>query len=170
MLKGIDRINKFLNDWLRDNEFECTVQLDTDFHYDIVNDVIHYSLIVPMSHNDLFLKVCQECRPEIGDCDNFILSFFHELGHFNTYYMFEDDEINSYEFLCDSFDVTDENDFTDEDYDTYYHCDVELEATQWGCDYIVEHEAEVREWWKTLKQLILDFYEINNIEKEADNE
>ena len=164
MLKGVDRINKFLNNWLQDNGFECTVQLDTDFHYDIINDVIHYSLVVPMSHDELFLSVCQECRPEIGDCDNFIVSFFHELGHFNTYHLFDDKEIDLYDSICES--IYREEALTDEEYDTYYHCDVELEATQWGCDYIVEHSDEIEEWWKTLKQLILDFYEINNIEME----
>ena len=165
MLKNVDKINNYLNKWLRKNGFRCSVQMDNDFSFDIVNDVIHYSIIIPSSHNELFLKVCQECREEIVECDNFILSFFHELGHYETKDLF-DDEWDEYDRSCEQLESKEE--YTDEDYLNYYKYPLEIEATQWGCDYIVEHRRKVNNWWNGLSALIEEFVEVNNIELEEE--
>ena len=164
MLKNVKKINNYLNNWLKKNGFDCTAQMDSNFNFDLINDVIHYSLVIPTDHDELFLQVCQECREEIENVDNFILSFFHELGHFQTKDMFEDDEWDTYNDLCE--DMVDDNKYEDEDYLAYYHYPIELEATQWGCDYVVEHSRKVKNWWAGLKPLIEEFMKVNEIEDE----
>lgn len=164
MLRNVDKINSYLNNWLKKNNFNCTVQMDTDFSFDTVNNVIHYSILVPTEHDELFLKVCQECNEEIGNCDNFILSFFHELGHCETQGYFDDDEWDNYEEDCDKLESNKE--YSEEDYLNYYHYPIEIEATQWGCDYIIQHKRKIKNWWGKVSNLIQEFVEINNIEKD----
>ena len=162
MLKGVDEINKYLNKWLKSHNFDCTVCFDTDFSYDCINNIIHYAFVIPGNHDKLFLKLCQECRDEIGNCDNFILSFFHELGHNETQHLFSDEEWDKYDELCDI--ISGKEDFTEDDYINYYKYPIELEATKWACDYIVDHSRIVKNWWDKLQPLIMKFIELNEIE------
>lgn len=161
-LLGVKPINKYLNKWLEAHGFDCTVCLGTDFSYDCINDIIYYAFVVADAQDKNYIKVCQECREEIGEVDNFILSFFHELGHFETQDAFSEEEWRSYEKLCER--INQKETSTLEDYNAYWHHPVELEATQWGCDYIIDNYDIVKEWWDNLKPLILDFIKLNNIE------
>lgn len=158
MVKEIKDINNYLNNWLKENDFECCALFDVDFSFDCTNDIIYYSLIVPGDHDELFLKVCQEYKPEIGNCDNFILSFFHELGHYMTQDIFSEKEWEDYYSY-----FAPDNDSDDSYYLRYYKSPIEYEATMWACDYIVSNSDKVSEWWRGLQPLILDFYKENDI-------
>ena len=129
MLKNIKPINNYLNNWLKENNFDCTVQFDADFSFDCLNDILHYTFVVLQDHDRLFLEVCREICPEIEESDNFILSFFHELGHFETQHLFSDEEWDTYDELCDIMSNMDE--LTDKNYLDYYHYPIEIEATKW---------------------------------------
>lgn len=164
MKKCIKKITRYLNNWLKENDFECLALYDLDFSFDCINDVIYYSFVVTGHHDELFLKICQEYKPEIGNCDNFILSFFHELGHFETQHLFTEKEWEDYDKLIDS--LGNKKDFTDEDYLKYYKHPIEMEATMWACDYIVSNSDKVEKWWKDVKLLINEFYEHVGYENE----
>ena len=166
--RTIKEINKFLNQWLKEHEFECTVQFDSDFSFDTMNDIIHYSFIVCDLHDKLFEEVCKQCNPDIVDVDNFVLSFFHELGHFNTLHIFNDNEWDQYDHLKDVLEekLKDNCDEKKEKklYKEYYTNPIELEATQWGCDYIVSHSDEVKKFFEDFQVLYMKFLEENNYE------
>lgn len=162
MLKGIKPINSYLNKWLKENQFECKTQLGTDFCYLEDKDIIEYCFVIPGGHNEMFFEVCKECNPNIQECDPFITSFFHELGHFETQGMFEEKEWKNYFKLCNKLRNKKEN--TDTDYWKYFHHPIELEATRWATDFIVDNEDKIYDWWNHLQPLILDFYTLNNVE------
>lgn len=161
-LKGIKPINNYLNKWLKAHDFECTAELDTDFSFDGVRNVIYYSFVVPESHDVHFIDVCRECREEIGDVDTFILSFFHELGHYETEGMFEEKEWKHYDKLCRK--LRSKGDLTLKDCNKYWHDPIEYEATMWACDYIIDNFEEVKKWWSELQPLIMNFMKLNKIE------
>ena len=166
--RKIKEINTFLNSCLKEQCFECTVQFDSDFSFDFVNDVIHYSFIVCDLHDKLFEEVCKSCNPDIVNVDNFVLSFFHELGHFNTLHIFNEKEWKNYEKLNEVLnsklkDNKDEN-LEKKLYKQYYTDPIELEATQWGCDYIVSHSDEVEKFFNRFQELYTEFLKDNNYE------
>lgn len=164
---GVKQLNKFLNTWLSAHEFECTVEFDNDFSFDSVNDIIHYSFVLCDLHDSLFKEVCVECNGGVADCGNFVLSFFHELGHFNTLHIFTDSEWERYENQRTAIEKSlignkDEN--TEKIlYKQYYKNPIELEATQWGCDYIVSHYDEVQEFNKNFQDIYIKFLNENGV-------
>lgn len=162
IMKELKPINDFLNSWLKKNHFDCSVEFDTDFSFDCMNDIIHYSIVVVQEHDKLFLEVCKKVCPEIIESDNFILSFFHELGHYMTQDEFSEKEWEKYDKFCDKISSIESP--TQKDYFRYYNHKIEIAATEWGCNYIVNHSRKVKNWWSKLKPLILNFIEENNIE------
>lgn len=167
-LNKIKEINRYLNEWLSEQEFDCTVEFDSDFSYDMTNEIIHYSFVVCNLHDKLFAEVCKNCNSAIENVDNFILSFFHELGHHNTIYIFSAEEWDKYdnqklkleEKLKDNLDEQTERKL----YNKYYTNPIELEATQWGCDYIVSHSDEVKKFFEGFQKLYKEFLVENNFD------
>lgn len=143
-LEGVKVINDYLNRWLIDNHFDCTVKFGTDFSYDYLNDIITYSFMVADTFDKEFIKVCKFCREEINTADTFILSFFHELGHFETQAIFTDAEWKNYDKLCKKLSKKKKPKI--KDYKKYWYHPVELEATRWACDYIVNNKEKIDIW------------------------
>lgn len=160
MLFGAGKLNKYLNSWLEEHGFECTVEFDLDFTYDQLNNIIHYTLIVPLDHDEMFMKVCQEYREELIDVDCFLLSFFHEIGHWVTEDMWSPEEWDEYDKYVESL----PSPMTDENFNDYYHYPIEWEATRWACDFMVNNEQLVKNFWEELQPLIMEFYEKNEVE------
>ena len=150
-LKGIEKLNQFFTEWLQAHDFDCVAELGTDFNFWGDSNIIHYALVVPNTHDMEFVKLCQEYRPEIINCDNFLLSFFHEVGHFVTENDFSEKEWNYYYRH-----IVGCGDFL-----KYYKYPIEWEATKWACDYIVENEKEIASFCQTYSKLIKEFLEIN---------
>ena len=159
-LKGYRKINKFLTNWCHENGFDVKCRLHTDFQYEDSTKIIYYALTVPQKHDQLFLEVCKPYLINITSCDNFILSFFHELGHnqINDFITAEDWE--------DYYKLTEQlktNTLTEEDYLAYYLNPVELEATKWGCTFISMNIDLIQDFWLKLQPMILEFYTVNKI-------
>lgn len=151
----IKEINNYFNNWLKERGFDCQCLFDTDFSFDYNNDVIYYAFAVPNSHDEMFLKLCQEIAPEIEQCDNFILSFFHELGHYVCQNNYTDEDWEEYDDILEE--INSKEDFIEEDILNYYTCGIEISATCWACEYIVSHEEDISEWWNNTKNLIYEF-------------
>ena len=66
MLKGIDEINKVINEFLE--PFELTAELGTDFDYCFLEDKVHYALIVRDTSSKLFMENAEASlvRMEMG--------------------------------------------------------------------------------------------------------
>lgn len=151
------RINKVLNTFLEDHEFDCTADMSTDFSYYWREEIITYSIIVSERMDDLFLTFAKENGLAV-DCGIFILSFFHELGHHLTIDDLTDEEEEECQAVKDT--LTD----SDADCNKYFCLLDEWLATSWAIDYINNNVDEVRELAESLQEAIEQFIKDNNIE------
>jgi len=161
MLYGYKKLDKYLSDWCKTNGFKVSCQFSTDFEYDSDLGILYYSIVVPKKHDELFYQICKKYLPSLTKCDNFILSFFHELGHYVTEDDYTDDEWTDYTKFINEFK---NSKLTLQDYKRYYKYPIELNATKWGCQYIEHHLDQIKEFSDITSNLIKQFYKRNNIE------
>ena len=157
----LKQINNYFNNYFKSNGWDCVAAFSNDFSYDFSNDIIYYSFLVNEAHDKLFADVCGEYRKEVKSVNNFILSLFHEIGHYMTCHIFTDDEWKHYDEQNELFKsklecISDEKEEL-ELYKDYYKLNVEMEATMWGCDYIVSHWEEVHNLYDGFKNLSTEF-------------
>jgi len=162
MLKGYRKIDKYLTDWCKKNGFNVKCRLDTDFSYEEDTKTIYYALVIPQAHDELFYDICKTFMPDVEKCDNFLLSFFHELGHHQTQDYFFDEEMYDYFDFLDTFD--NKKKLTKKDYKRYYYHPVEISATEWGCTYINNNLIKIKDFFDGLVPLIMNFYKVNKVE------
>jgi len=156
-LKVIKKLNQYLNHWLKSHGFDCTVRYTNDFGYEPLNEIIDYSFLILEQHDELFFNFCKELQPSLISCDNFILSFFHELGHHITDDDFSDEEYTDYLMLVTK--MNDQDNFTTEDCLNYYNHPVEYEATKWACQYIIDNYEEVKDFYIQVQKFELEYLE-----------
>lgn len=162
MIKGIKEINGFLNNWLKDNDFDLIVKYSNDFYFDEINDIVSYTFTVPGKHDEYFIEFCKNITPEIVNCDNFILSFFHEIGHYETQDLFTEKEWEEYIKAVNKLNRRIIH--SKKEYFKYFNLKIEFEASYWACNYIVENKDKIKKFWEELQPLILSFYILNNVE------
>jgi hypothetical protein len=159
-LLGIDKINAVLNKFLE--PFEAHADLGEEFSYWYADSRIEYNLVVIEASTDYFMQNFNKMAPDLN-CDPFLASFLHELGHHETL------------------------DFIDEDYrpikmqleedlkrvsksaeaiihQKYFDLPVEYEATMWAIEYMRNNAQKVAEFWKELQEAIMEFYRLNEVE------
>lgn len=157
-LQGVDRIENILNEFLE--PFECTAELGSDFSYWYSESLICFALAVAESNDIDFREFCKELQPELH-CDIFLLSFMHELGHHETLDEWEDEEYLDMKIQKEQINKMKvsqkEKNFM------YFNIPDEKRATEWGLQYIMEHQAEMTQLWNKLQQAIFSFYELNDI-------
>ena len=164
-LKGINAINKILNEFLE--EFEATADIGTDFCYWNTDSLINYALVISEEHNDYFMENFNRIAPDIK-CDVFLASFLHELGHHETICLIEDAD----ELYCRDikYEISQELEKKHSEaeikalYQRYFDLPDEYEATMWAIEYIRKNSEKVAALWEKLQKAIIKFYEINRIE------
>lgn len=143
MIKSEYKLNSYLHSWFQANcGFDLEFKLGTDFDYNYVEDLIHYAFVVPNDHDKMFFNVCKEIAPELEQCDNFLLSLFHEVGHYITQEDFDDDVWGDYDAKSD----------WGNDYDGYYHHPIEYEATRAGIELMMDNADKIPEMLKTIQK------------------
>lgn len=157
-LKGVTEINNILNEFLE--QFDCSADIGEDFCYWGHLSEINYAFVVSSNNDIWFKEFAHSLMPNL-DCDIFLLSFFHELGHHETIDDIEDD------VLKDCWKVKGELNkkkvSTKEDNFRYFNLPDEKSATEWGLQYMMNHQEEVAELWRKLQPAILNFYRLNDI-------
>lgn len=154
-LKGLDKINNILNDFL--TPFECKAEVGPDFAYWYATNTITYSFVTSERMEKLFKAFAKSIGLKV-DVDIFLLSLMHEVGHVETW-----DELSKEECVY-SQDVKEILTDSDEDCEIYFNLPDEYEATAFAVDYINEHENELKNWWNNkLQPAIMDFYGLNKI-------
>ena len=164
-LKGIELINTVLNDFLK--EFEVTAYFGTDFAYWYEKNEIEYSLIVPEEASMYFMENFNKLAPHL-ECDPFLASFLHELGHACTLHLIDDSE----ECFCrDCKDRISKQltDFITEEEDRalhqqYFNLPDEYEATMWAINYMTNNSDKIASFWEKVQVAINRFYELNKLE------
>ena len=142
-IKAEKELNQFLHNWFLSNcDFDLDFELGTDFDYTYVDDKIHYAFVVPDAHDKMFFDVCKEIAPELEQCDNFLLSLFHEVGHYITQEDFDDEVWDDYDAKSD----------WGNDYDGYYHHPIEYEATRAGIELLLDKADKIPEMLRTIQK------------------
>ena len=151
MLIGENQINEIFNEWLEDNGFDARIAgLEPDFGWYMSSDTIAYSFVVAEKFDKAFQRVCEDLGLNY-EIDIFWLSFFHELGHSETYHC-----VDEAAFLVDA-------DLLGDDY--YYH-PREIIATEWAVDYINTNIDKVKMLMQMVRPAIVRFFTVNNIQSE----
>jgi len=151
-------IDDVLNKFLADNDFECTAEMGTDFAFYWMNDLITYSLVVSERMDNLFLNFAKENGLKV-DCGIFILSFFHELGHYETI-----DELTDAEERCCERVKAKLDSNKNADCYKYFSLVDEWLATSWAIDYINEHIEQVKELAINVQEAINAFTNTYSLE------
>ena len=142
-IKAEKELNQFLHNWFLSNcDFDLDFELGTDFDYTYVDDKIHYAFVIPDAHDKMFFEVCKEIAPELEQCDNFLLSLFHEVGHYITQEDFDDDVWDDYDAKSD----------WGNDYNGYYHHPIEYEATRAGIELLMDNADKIPEMLRTIQK------------------
>ena len=139
--KAITEITNILDTWLKDNGFDLTTRFEQDFGYYHNENVIAFGLLTTEMNDECFGNFVEN----LGGYGNwgFLNSFFHELGHYETY---EDISGKDYEYgqVVKAY-LADKEELNDYDLYTYFNLPIERAATEWGIAYINDHTPEVME-------------------------
>ena len=160
----VKQLNSYLKKWFAKRDVDVDFDLDRDFSYDWSTETVYYSFLAPETHDKQFLRICQEIEPDLVKCDTFLLSLFHEVGHYLTEADFEDDEWDDYEEMTKSFgdDVKDEK-----EYDRYYKHPIEYEATVAGMEMLMDNADDIPELLATVQKYERMF--INSLDMKGGN-
>lgn len=143
-----EEITSILNNFLAEEEIECTCELDTDFAYYCNSDVITYSLITTERTDKLFTEFAKQHGLKV-DCGIFLLSLFHEVGH---YFTLEDLDEKT-EKRCERIKET-LSPNKDKDCLKYFGLADEIIATEWAIEYINNNEKKLEKLAKKLQKAI----------------
>ena len=136
----ISELDKIINDFLLDNNFDCSAKFGSDFAYWYENSEIEYSLLVSERLDNMFKEFAESIGLKIN-CGNFLLSFFHELGHHNTLDFLDDDLYEESQLIKSNL-----NSEIDEDCKKYFELYDEIEATKWAISYINNNEEKIKKF------------------------
>lgn len=150
------RIDNILNTWLEQNGFDCTAETGTDFAYYYDQSIITYALVVPSRMDALFMDFAKRRGLQV-DCGDFLMSFFHELGHHETLDLIDDERYAEAQEI--KKELTDSN----EDTEIYFNLIDEITATDWAISYINNNLHKICRLNDDLRVAVEDFYRENNI-------
>ena len=163
MIRYKRKFEKYVNNWLSQNGFECKCVFDNDFFYDVEHEVLHVGLITTESADKYFKEYLMKLGLKNTSCDTFLLSFFHELGH----YMTQDDLYDSdwkKAIKIDEY-LNSKKEHTKKDFFKYFSCNVEKFASIWAIDFIESNEELVKDFYDGLLPIIRDICKYNSLEE-----
>ena len=167
-LKGIDALDKVINDFLA--EFEVSASMGADFCYWCGKGQISYTLIMPEASKNYFMQHFNRLAPDL-ECDEFLASLLHELGHHMTEGMLEENEIKYSNDLRSAINLKFCNKVSEEEnaqlHQEYFNLPDEHEATMWAIEYTRNYTEKVAAFWEKLRPAIMNFYSLNGILEEA---
>lgn len=155
-MKGLSKITKLLNDFVRTIDEELSIEEDSDFAYYPLSNKITYSLVVSEKSNADFMRSVEFFKPRVK-CDIFLWSILHEIGHHETIDELSDADLADSEII--KFFVSDGG-MSEE---LYYECPDERAATGWAVQYAESHTAILAKFWEELQKAIMRFYKLNHI-------
>ena len=143
-------MDNVLNSFLE--QFECEAKLGTDFCCFVCKNEIRYTLVIPEENSKTFIARVTRLYPDIK-ADEFLWSFFHELGHIETI-----DDLTNAEYTF-SQEAKGKNP-TDEE---YYELPDEFAATDWAAHYMRSNTEQIQILWAEIKNAIMNIYKLNKI-------
>lgn len=139
--EDLSKVNSLITEFLRPIG-DISVRLGLDFCYEPDDNGIVWTFLgddkVDNIFNDFF-----ERELDCPVINNFIYSIFHEVGHFMTWKNFTKHEQNI-DYYWRS--VWEDEPFSVERDNKYFHLPTEIAASKWAVDYIKNHYAEIINW------------------------
>lgn len=151
--KAITEITNILDTWLKENGFDLTTRFEGDFGYYHNENVIAFGLLTTERNEEYFNNFIGDLG---GYCNlGFLNSFFHELGHHETY---EDISDREYEYgqIVKAY-LADKEELDEYDFYTYFNLPIERTATEWGIAYMNDHTPEVMELNRKIRDIVNKF-------------
>lgn len=148
--KAITEIRNILDTWLKENGFDLTTRFEMEFGYYHNENVIAFGLLTTGRTDECFSIFVED----LGGYGNygFLNSFFHELGHHETY---DDISDRDYEYgrMVKAY-LADKEELNDYDLYTYFNLPIERTATEWSVAYINDHLPEVLELNRKIHNIV----------------
>ena len=146
----MERLDAYLTKWLHSHDYDLEVKsCEDEFFY---SDEL--SLIGVATHSSatdhFFLEYLYSLGLELDFSNYFIPAFFHELGHYETYDFFEDEDFDDWREMEVSLVGKGK---TYEDFLVYFSHPVEKAASEWAVDYINSHPNEIIEMANALNKI-----------------
>ena len=164
-LLGVEELTRVINEFLE--PFDIIAEMGTENAYYPVEEKITYSLIMPEAAKDYFMQNFQRLAPDL-DCDAFLVSLLHEVGHAETLYLLGEVE------ECYCRDIKDEltekfnQKLSEEEekhlHQVYFDLPDEYEATMWAANYIRNNINQIKIEWAKIRAAVLNFYKLNGVE------
>ena len=151
---GIYILEWWLTKWLNDHGFDLTAKVGGDFMYDHNNREVWVGLATTEKANKDFMDFWHTVLDFPYDCDQFIISFFHEVGHDETWDIFSEDAWDAYQDMVEA---------AGGDNHKYFAIPQEQAASQWGCDYICGNPAEIEEFWRVCQKILQHIFKMNGV-------
>lgn len=155
----IRALNKEVNKFLR--QFEVDAQLGTNFNYYYSLGRIEYSIFAASEADKTFMNHFNKLSNGRIVCDIFLASLLHEVGHHLTLDSFSEEEELKYHNIV--MDLQSKLDFaeTEEEREQigveYMSLPIEMAATEWAIDYMINNAEEVGKAWKKIQRAIKRF-------------
>jgi len=148
---------KKLREWLKENNFEVGCRLGKEVAFQPADDFNNSHIIIPKTYDFSLDKFFIEFLKKYGYSDNFeaiTLSFLHEIGHFETKHLFNQEEWNTDAFLKMSLGLKN-NETQEEEKEIvfkYWETSTEFCANMWLIMYTQIFKEKVVKLEKILKK------------------
>ena len=166
-IKFLPTLEWWITKWLHEHGFEdVSARVNPDFEYDFETSSIGFPLALSANVEGWFYNFIIANFDFPYNCDPFITSFFHELGHDQIYMDFSEEEFEEYEKDKEdcAIEVDDDDETREKKNTSYFSLPFEYAATAWGVEYIKTHEDDVAEFWRVCSKMLQWIYKINNVE------
>ena len=137
------KLERVLNKFLKKQGFDCVARKDDYFFYEYSKSTICFTVKSDERMDRLFREFAVRLGLAI-ECGDFLLAFFHELGHHETMDLLEEED---YIF---SQDVKGTLTASDKDCEIYFNLPDEIEATLWAINYINANEEIIKKLKKSV--------------------
>lgn len=142
-------VEQVLNKFLTNFKFECTAKYmeDSDSYYDDAEEVIILGGMSDLTADMYFMNLCKE-RGLKAEVNVDTMSFLHELGHYETMFLLDDEDWKKSYLIKAVAEVK-------QDYMMYFKCPVEIIATDWAINFANEYQYAVENFSEKLLDSIL---------------
>lgn len=144
--------SRFVAKWCEENGFYVSIRYGSDFAYFWANDTIRYSFVTVAYQDELMKEFWFEHGLKY-ECDIFLMSLLHEIGHYKTEDEWSNAESNRFAKMKTKCDAdTKEGNFA------YWNVPDELKATEWAIDFINSNPEKCKAFWTECRKRIMDIY------------
>lgn len=146
------KLSRFIAKWCEENGFYVSIRYGADFAYYYRNDIVRYSFVTCKLQDEL-MKEFWALNGLEYNCDIFLMSLLHEIGHYMTEDEWSAEESNNFTEMKKDLDGnTREGNFA------YWNVPDEYRATEWAIDFINNNPEKCKVFWTECRKRIMDIY------------